>query len=182
MIDAQEGLSDQDKKITALAHEKGRGIIFVLNKWDTMPTIKNTFAAASDRVRFLFGKMEYAPIVAVSALDGAGVDKLLDTGIGLYGELNRHIDTGPLNQALERWLEEYPPPSGPRTRFKVKYAVQTSENPVKFVFFVSRPGAVTEPYIAYLRNKIRRDLGFARIPVQIEIRPSRKDREGRGAK
>ncbi|GHV67955.1 GTPase Der [Spirochaetia bacterium] len=182
MIDAVEGLSDQDKKITALAHEKGRGIIFVLNKWDCMPAIKNTFVAAQDRVRFLFGKMEYAPIVALSALDGSGVDKLLDTGIGLYGELNRHIDTGPLNQALERWLEEYPPPSGPRTRFKVKYAVQTSENPVKFVFFVSRPSAVTESYTAYLRNKIRRDLGFARIPVQIEMRPSRKDREGRGGK
>jgi GTP-binding protein len=121
--------------------------------------------------------MEYAPIVAVSARDGTGVDKLLDTGLGLYGELRRRVETGPLNQALERWLTEYPPPIGPRTRFKIKYAVQTSGNPVKFVFFVSRPRAVTEAYAAYLRNRIRRDLGFARIPLEIEFRPSAPGRE-----
>jgi GTP-binding protein len=183
MIDAQEGLSDQDKKIVALAHDKGRGIIMALNKWDAMPPVKNAFNAVQDRIRFMFGQMDYAPIVPLSAKDGEGVDKLLNTGISLYGELTRHIETGPLNQALERWLEEYPPPQAPRSRFKIKYAVQVSENPVKFVFFVSRPQAVSDTYVAYLRNKIRRDLGFSRIPVLIELRPSRKEREpgkGRG--
>ncbi|QQO10540.1 ribosome biogenesis GTPase Der [Breznakiella homolactica] len=175
MIDANEGLSDQDKKITALAHERGRGIIMVLNKWDTMPQIKNTFTAASDRIRFLFGKMDYAPIVAVSAIDGTGVGELLDTALKMYRQLTRKVDTGPLNQALERWLEEYPPPIGPKTRFKIKYVTQVSENPVKFVFFVSRPQAVTESYESYLRNKIRKDLGFSMIPVQIELRASRTD-------
>ncbi|MDR2792384.1 MAG: ribosome biogenesis GTPase Der [Treponema sp.] len=173
MIDAQEGLSDQDKKIAALASEKGRGIVMALNKWDVMPAAKNTFEAVRDRVRFLFGKMEYAPIIAVSAETGLGADKLLDTAIRLYGQLTKQIDTGPLNQALERWLEEYPPPHGPQTRFKVKYAVQVSKRPVKFVVFVSRIHAVTESYVSYLRNKMRKDLGFKEIPVEIEIRSSR---------
>jgi GTP-binding protein len=172
LIDAEEGLTDQDKKIAALAHDKGRGIILTLNKWDLMPQIKNTFQAAQDRIRFLFGKMEYAPIVAVSAKDGAGVGELLDTAIRMYNQLCRKIETSALNQALEKWLEEYPPPSGPRTRFKIRYAVQVSSNPVKFIFFVSRRQAVTEPYIAYLRNRIRRDLGFSLIPVEIELRSS----------
>jgi GTP-binding protein len=176
LIDAAEGLSEQDKKIAALAHDKGRGIILVLNKWDTMPVVKNSFQAVSDRIRFLFGQMEYAPIVTVSARDGTGVDTLLDTAIRMYGQLNRRIDTAPLNQALERWLNEYPPPTGPQTRFKIKYAVQSSENPVEFILFVSRPRAVSQAYVSYLKNKIRKDLGLSLIPIGIKIRPSQKER------
>jgi GTP-binding protein len=172
LIDAQEGLSDQDKKIAALADERGRGIILILNKWDTMPRIKNTFEAVRDRIRFLFGKLEFAPVIPVSAKDGEGVEELLNTALRIYAQLNRHTETGPLNQALERWLEEYPPPMGPRTRFKLKYAVQTSDNPVRFVFFASRPQAVGEAYVSYLRNRIRRDLGYSMIPLGIEIRSS----------
>ncbi|MDR0877793.1 MAG: ribosome biogenesis GTPase Der [Treponema sp.] len=175
MIDAQEGLSDQDKKIASLAHEKGRGIIMVLNKWDAMPDVKNTFAAVSDRIHFLFGQMEYAPIIPVSALEGEGVEKLLNTAIRMYGQLTNHVETAALNKALEKWLAETPTPSGPQTRFKIKYAVQSSENPVAFIFFVSRVRAVTEPFIASLRNKIRRDLGFSLIPVTVEIRSSKKE-------
>jgi len=174
LIDAQEGLSEQDKKIAALAHDKGCGIIMALNKWDTMPQIKNTFQATVDKIHFFFAKMEYAPIVPVSAQDGSGVDKLLSTAITMYGQLTTQIETGRLNQALARWLEETPPPSGPRTRFNVKYAVQISANPVKFIFFTSRTHAVSESYISYLRNRIRRDLGFSMIPVSIEIRSSGK--------
>jgi GTP-binding protein len=174
IIDAQEGLSEQDKKIAALAHDKGRGIIMVLNKWDAMPAVKNTFQAVSDRIRFLFGKMEFAPILPVSALEGTGVESLLQTALRIYTQLCRRIDTAPLNQALERWLGENPPPSGPQTRFKIKYADQTSDNPVLFIFFASRPRAVSEAYTAYLRIRIRRDLGFSLIPVEVEIRGSQK--------
>jgi GTP-binding protein len=176
MIDAQEGLSEQDKKIAALAHDKGRGIILTLNKWDTMPGVKNTFEAVSDRIRFLFGQMEYAPIAAVSAKDGTGLDKLLSTAVKMHGQLETRVETGRLNAALERWLAEYPPPQGPRTRFKVKYAVQSSANPVNFIFFVSRPHAVSGAYLSYLRNKIRKDLGFSLIPVSVEIRPSQGEK------
>jgi GTP-binding protein len=177
MIDAREGLSDQDKKIAALADRRGRGIIMVLNKWDLMPEIKNSFAAVRDRIRFLFGQMEYAPILPVSARDGSGVDALLSAAIRMHAQLNRRTDTGALNQALGRWLAENPPPAGPQTRFKIKYAVQVSDNPVKFVFFASRPQAVGGAYVSYLRNKIRRDLGYSLIPVAAEIRASAvKDR------
>lgn len=175
LIDAQEGLTEQDKKIAALAHEQGRGIILVLNKWDTMPKLKNTFEASVDRIHYFFGQMEYAPVVALSAQNGTGIETLLDTALRMYGQLIRRIDTGPLNQALQRWLEEYPPPVGPKTRFKVRYAVQTSANPVKFVLFASRPDAVSDSYVAYLRNKLRKDLGYSLIPVSIEIRSSRRD-------
>jgi GTP-binding protein len=174
VIDAEEGLSEQDKKIAALADERGRGIVMVLNKWDVMPRVKNTFEAVSDRIRFLFGKMEYAPIVAVSALDGSGVDKLLNTALTMFSQLTTKVETARLNQTLQQWLAEYPPPSGPTTRFSVKYAVQSSANPACFIFFVSRPRAVSEAYVSYLKNRIRRDLGFSMIPVGVEIRASRE--------
>ena len=182
VIDAQEGFADQDKKIAALAHDKGRGLILVLNKWDTMPDVKNAFEAVRDRIHFFFGQMEYAPIIALSALDGKGIDELLNTSLRMYNQLNRQIETATLNQALEKWLTEYPPPSGPQTRFKIRYAVQKGANPVRFVFFASRSGAVTEPYIAYLRNRIRRDLGFSLVPLDIEIRSSSKGHDEWGRK
>jgi len=174
IIDAQEGLTDQDKKIAALAHDKGRGLIIVLNKWDTMPQEKNSFEAVRDRIHFLFGQMEYAPIIALSALDGSGIESLLNTSLKMRDQLNKHIETSALNQALEKWLSESPPPSGPQSRFKIRYAVQKESNPVKFIFFASRPHAVIQSYIAYLRNRIRRDLGFSIVPVAIDIRSSSK--------
>ena len=177
IIDAQEGLTDQDKKIAALAHDKGRGLILVLNKWDIMPgvkdgSVKNVFEATRDRIHFLFGQMEYAPIIPLSALNGEGIDKLLNTSLRMYEQLERRIETAVLNQALEKWLLESPPPSGPQTRFKIRYALQKEANPVKFIFFASRSQAVTQAYQAYLRNRIRRDLGFSLIPIELEIRSS----------
>ena len=174
LIDAQEGLCDQDKKIAGLAHEKGRGIIMALNKWDLIPQAKNTFEAMSSRIHFLFGQMEYAPIVPISAEKGCGIDKLLSAVIKMYTQLNIRIETSRLNQALGKWLAEYPPPQSPRSRFKIKYAVQQSENPVKFIFFVSRLHAVSASYISYLQNKIRKELGFSLVPVSIELRESKK--------
>jgi len=179
MIDAAEGLSDQDKKIAALAHDKGRGIILALNKWDTMPDQKNTFKTAEDRIHFQFGQMEYAPIIPISAKDGTGVDKILSAAVKMYAQLNIQISTSQLNQALEKWLQECPPPSGPRTRFKVKYAVQKSANPVHFIFFTSRTQAVSDSYMSYLRNRIRKDLGYSMVPVLLEIKSSSEGRKNK---
>jgi len=182
MIDAAEGLSDQDKKIASLAHDKGRGIIMALNKWDTMVETaqrssrdsqqKNVFKNAEEKIRFQFGQMEYAPVIPVSAKDGFGVDKILNTAEKMYRQMNTIITTSQLNQAFEKWTQEYPPPTGPKTRFKIKYAVQKSTNPVYFIIFTSRTHVVNDSYISYLKNKIRKDLGFSMIPVLIEVKSS----------
>jgi GTP-binding protein len=201
MIDAQEGLTDQDKKIAALAHDKGRGIIMALNKWDAFiagcddkstssraPTAGRPLRGGGDekskefkteegKIHFMFGQMEYAPIIPVSAMDGTGVDKLLSTAVKMYNQLNITVTTGQLNQMLAKWTAENPEPSGPKTRFKLKYAVQTSANPVQFIFFASRPHAVSDAYVSYIRNKIRKDLGFSLIPVLVEIKGSREPKQ-----
>lgn len=176
LIDAEEGLSEQDKKIAAFAVEAGRPVVLVLSKWDKMPNMKNAFEAARDRLRFFFGQMAYAPVIAISAKGGQGIDKLMSTVVSLYGKANKVIETSRLNQAVAAWVEESPPPAGPHTRFKLRYAVQASVNPQRFIFFVTRPEAVAESYRSFLKNKIRLELGLDGIPVQLELRASRKDR------
>ena len=179
MIDAKEGLAEQDKKIIAHATAEGLGVIFVLNKWDTMDQDKKTFKDASRNMRVMFGQMEYAPILALSALEGTGIKELLNTAIELYGQLSRKIETSALNLALSDWVAASPPPQGRVNKFKIRYIVQTQTNPVKFLLFATRPEAVTDSYVSYIRNRIRKDLGFDRIPVVVEVKGSRKKWEDR---
>jgi GTP-binding protein len=180
VVDAEEGLCEQDKKIAALACERGRGLIIVYNKWDKMEGVKNALAAVTDRTRFVFPQMAYAPIAALSAARGEGLEKLLDTALRMKRQLERRIETSTLNEALGRWLAERPPPVGPVTRFKVRYAVQVSANPVRFVVFASRPGAVKSAYVSYLENKARKELGFSLVPIHIEVRASSKKKPAGG--
>ncbi|HBG66622.1 MAG TPA: ribosome biogenesis GTPase Der [Treponema sp.] len=181
MIDAQEGLSEQDKKITSLAYERGRGIIFVLNKWDLMEDQSNkTLRKTQDYIRTMFGHMNWAPIVAISAKNADGIKNLMNTALELYSQLTRKIDTAALNLALRDWLAKYPPPATKAIHFKVRYITQTSSNPVNFLIFATRPDNVPGNYVTYLKNRIRTDLGFDQIPVQIEMKASRQkwqDRE-----
>ncbi|HOF85966.1 MAG TPA: ribosome biogenesis GTPase Der [Treponemataceae bacterium] len=179
MIDAQEGLAEQDKKIIAHAAAEGIGVIFVLNKWDTMDQDKKTFASVVKKQRILFGQMEYAPVCALSALEGSGIAELLKTAVRLYEQLSRRTETSALNLALNDWITASPPPQGRVNKFKLRYMVQTQTNPVKFLVFATRPESVTDSYVAYIRNRIREDLGYSEIPVVLEVKGSRRKWEQR---
>jgi GTPase len=179
MIDAQDGLDEQVKKICALAYERGRGIIFALNKWDTQEKGRPALKSAIDNIHIMFGQMEYAPVIAISALQGKGIKDLLDTAIELYTQLNRKIETSALNAALKDWLFQYPPPASKAIHFKIRYMTQTSVNPVSFLIFATKPEVVPQTYVTYLKNKIRSDLGYDKIPVQLEMKASRTDWESR---
>lgn len=180
MIDAVEGLAEQDKKICSLAFEKGRGIIFVLNKWD-LKEEQGTKAvkAVKQWMNIMFGQMEFAPILPLSALEGKGIKDLLNTTVLLYEQLTKKIGTASLNNALQDWLERYPPPASKTAHFKIRYMTQASTNSVKFVIFATRPEVVPEPYMTYLKNRIREDLGYDQIPVQLEFKGSRTKWEER---
>ena len=179
MIDAQEGLSEQDKKICSLAFERGRGIIFILNKWDTQEQDKKTFRKTREWINIMFGQMEYAPILPLSALNGAGIKDLLNEAIEIYKQLNHKVETAALNMALKDWLFKYPPPASKTAHFKIRYMTQKSTNPVNFLIFATRPEVVPETYITFLKNRIREDLGFDKIPVQLEMKASRQKWEDR---
>ncbi|MCR5437393.1 MAG: ribosome biogenesis GTPase Der [Treponema sp.] len=180
IIDAIEGLTEQDKKICSLAFEKGRGIIFVLNKWDLREE-QGTKAvkAAREWMNIMFGQMDFAPIIPLSALEGKGIKDLLNTALALYEQLTKKIETSALNRALQDWIDRYPPPASKTAHFKIRYMTQAGTNPVSFIIFATKPEVVPEPYITYLKNRIREDLGFDQIPVQLELKGSRQKWEDR---
>ena len=180
MIDAIDGLAEQDKKICSLAYEKGRGIIFVLNKWD-LKEEQGTKAvkAAREWMNIMFGQMDFAPILPLSALEGKGIKDLLNTSISMYEQLTKKIGTSSLNNALQDWLERYPPPASKTAHFKIRYMTQAGTNPVSFIIFATRPEVVPAPYVTYLKNRIREDLGYDQIPVQLELKASRSQWEKR---
>lgn len=179
MIDSQLGLSDQDKKICSLAYERGRGIILILNKWDTQDQSRKTLKNVTEYIKIMFGQMNWAPILPLSALKGEGIKDLMNKAIELYSQLTRKIETSACNKALADWLFHYPPPASKAIHFKIRYMTQTSTNPVSFRIFCTSPDNVPESYVTYLKNSIRKDLGFDQIPVELNLKPSRKRWENR---
>jgi GTP-binding protein len=171
LVDAREGVSEQDKKIAALAVEKGRGIVLALNKCDLLGEPARDRAAIEEKVRFSFPMLEFAPLVPISARTGFGVKRLLEAASQVGRQRGRRVATNRLNQAVKRWVAEYPLPVRGRN-VKIRYATQTGVNPVRFLFFVNDRRRFPSRYLQYLRNRIRRDLGFERVPVEIELRES----------
>ena len=178
MIDASEGLVDQDKKIAGQALKEGRGLVIVPSKWDLLGEAPGLAAQVSDRVRFQFPVVGFAPISPVSSLTGYGIRDLLDTSLSVWEQLRRRVGTGRLNAALEAWTDHYALPG--RGTYKIRFATQVGSNPVRFVIFVNRAAGFPASYVSYLENCIRRDLGFPHVPIAIEVRKSGKtDARGR---
>jgi GTP-binding protein len=169
MIDATKGLSEQDKKIASRVAERGRGVVVALNKWDLLNDTGNQLNALTDRIHFLFPVFQHVPILPLSAHTGEGVSRLLQMLVHIRQELNRRVDTGPLNQAVRRWVTETPPPQGKRP-IKVRYMTQVSANPVRFILFTNRKKIFPEFYQRFLMNRIREEFGFHHIPFFLEIR------------
>ncbi len=185
LMDVREGVSEQDKKIADLAARAGRGVILALNKVDLLPgggakAGKDAglrhgkdagLRAIEERVRFFFPLLDFSPLVALSAATGAGVDRLLAEVLEVGRQLERRVPTGKLNLALKRWVAEYALPVRGKN-VKIRYATQTGANPVRFVLFVNSRRLFPERYLHYLKNRIRADLGFGKVPVDIRLRES----------
>lgn len=170
LVDAEKGLTEQDKKISALVIEKGRGIVLALSKFDLMPRIGNQFQAIRDRIDFLFPIIHFAPLVPISGLTGAGLDNLMDAVVTVRSQLHYRVETGILNRHLATWVAENPPPMRGRRRPKIRYMTQVDRLPVTFIAFVGNRRGIAESYIAYLRNRIRADFALDKIPIRLELR------------
>lgn len=169
VIDVISGLTEQDKKIAQRIVDRGRAVVVVLNKWDLLDDRANQLNAITDRINFLFPVFEHVPMLPVSAVTGEGIDKVLAALLQIRREIHLRIETGQLNQALQRWLARTPPPSGKRP-IKLRYITQVGTNPVRFVLFVNRAKGFPEFYLRYIQNQIRKELGFAHIPLFVEVR------------
>lgn len=170
VIDVKEGLAEQDKKIADLIVRRGKGVVIVLNKIDLLKGLGNELNAVEDRVRFLFPVLNFAPVEFISSQKAKNIDKLLDTVLKVNAQLDKRVDTAALNNALSSWAEQYQPPRGSEGHFKVYYGTQISARPVKFLFFINRRKEFPQMYVQYLKNCIRKDLGFTQIPIEIDLR------------
>ncbi len=175
LVDAAEGLSEQDKKIATQIVKQGRGVILVLNKWDLVDEQPNQIEAIKDRVRFLFPILNFAPLLPISAETGKGIPALLKKTVEIASQLDTRVPTPQLNNALAMWLTQQEPPRVKGGgRFKIYFATQVSANPVHFVCFVNHAKRCPQSYEQYLKNCIRRTFGFHSIPVSLSFREKQK--------
>ncbi len=170
LVDVTEGLTEQDKKITQQIVKNGKGVIIVLNKWDTTDGSKETWEKTVDRVRFLFPILGFAPVVAVSGLKGSGLDKLLEETEKVYRQLTKRVETSALNDSMRYWSDFNPIPTVKGKRYKLLYLTQVTTHPVKFVCFVNREKGFPDSYKRYVMNQIRKDYGMSKIPIEMELK------------
>ena len=175
MIDAQDGVTEQDEKIAGLAHEAGKSCIIVINKWDAIEKENNTVKEYNKRIRTALAYMPYAPIVYVSALTGQRVANLYEMINQVYAEARKRITTGVLNDLLNDATTRVQPPSDKGKRLKVYYMTQTSVAPPTFVIFCNSEELFHFSYRRYIENCLRDTFGFEGTPIKIVIRQRGED-------
>jgi GTP-binding protein len=171
LIDANEGVTEQDTKIAGLVHEAGKAAIIVVNKWDAVADKEtNTMRDKEAAVRDGLSYMPYAPVVFLSALTGQRVDKLFPLIQEVNKQNNSRITTGALNSILAEATARVQPPSDKGRRLKIYYMTQASTKPPHFVIFCNDARLFHFSYQRYLENQIRDVFGLEGTPIRITIR------------
>ena len=170
MIDANDGVTEQDEKIAGLAHEAGKACIIVINKWDSIEKENNTVNNYNKEIRTALAYMPYAPIIYVSALTGQRVANIYEMINSVYAESRRRITTGMLNDLLNDATNRVQPPSDKGKRLKIYYMTQTSVAPPTFVIFCNSEELFHFSYRRYLENCLRDTFGFNGTPIKMVIR------------
>ena len=177
LIDAQEGVTEQDTKVAGLAHEAGKACIIVVNKWDTIEKDGKTMDKMREDVRRDLSYMSYAPILFISALTGQRVERLFDLINYVADQAAMRITTGMLNSVLADATARVQPPTDKGKRLKVYYMTQVGIKPPHFVIFCNDAQLFHFSYQRYLENQIRATFGLEGTPVKITIR-QKNDQEG----
>ena len=176
VFDAQDGLTDQDARLIRYAWERGRGLVLVANKWDTIPDERK------DRPRFTaalheeFPATQAIPLVFLSALTGARVRRLLPEAQRVAQARRLKIPTTLLNRRFEEWTTRYPAPLYRRKPVRFYYATQVETGPPKLAVYTSAPGGVAAAYVRYLENRLRGEFDLAGTPVRLDFRARREVR------
>ncbi|MBR2952565.1 MAG: ribosome biogenesis GTPase Der [Clostridia bacterium] len=175
MVDAAEGVTEQDERIAGIAHEAGKASIIVVNKWDTVEKDNSTVNTYEKNIRDALSYMTYAPIHYVSALTGQRVKNLYETINYVANQAKTRISTGMLNDMLNDAMERHQPPSDKGKRLKIYYVTQASVAPPTFIFFCNDATLFHFSYQRYLENCLRETFGFRGTPIQFVIRERTKE-------
>lgn len=170
LIDATEGITDQDEKIAGIAHEAGKATIIVVNKWDLVEKDNNTVKEFTDKIRTSLAYMPYAPILFISAKTGQRLPKLYEYIKYVNEQAALRISTGMLNDVLSDAITRVPPPTDRGRRLKIYYMTEAGVRPPTFVVFCNEAELFHFSYQRYLENKMREVFGFHGTPIRFVIR------------
>lgn len=170
IIDAQEGVTEQDAKIAGIAHERGKGVIIAVNKWDLIEKDDKTIYKYKNRIREVLSYMPYAEIMFISAKTGQRLAKLFDLIDVVIENHAMRVATGVLNEIMTEAVALQQPPSDKGKRLKLYYITQVSVKPPTFVIFVNDKELMHFSYTRYLENKIREAFGFRGTPLRLIVR------------
>lgn len=170
MIDALEGVTEQDTKVAGYAHNAGKASILVVNKWDLIEKETGTLEHFERQVRARFLFMQYAPIVFISALTGQRVGKLYETINSVHAQSGKRMSTGMLNDLISEAVAMVPTPQDKGRHLKIYYATQVAVHPPQFVLFVNDRKLMHFSYERYLENQFRKNYGFQGTPIWFMLR------------
>ena len=170
VIDATEGVTEQDAKIAGIAHERGKGVIIVVNKWDAIEKNDKTMKEYEGKIRQVLSYMPYAEIMYVSALTGQRLPKLYDMIDMVIENQTLRIATGVLNEIMTEAVAMQQPPSDKGKRLKIYFVNQSGNKPPKFTFSVNNKGLVHFSYERYLENQIRNNIDFDGTPIMLQFK------------
>lgn len=173
VIDATEGVTEQDAKIAGIAHDRGKGIIIAVNKWDAIEKDDKTMRKHTERIRQVLSFMPYAEIMFISAKTGQRAAKIFDMIQVVIANNAMRIATGVLNEIVTEAVAMQQPPSDKGKRLKIYYATQVSVKPPTFVVFVNDKKLMHFSYLRYLENRIREAFGFSGTSLRFLIRERR---------
>ena len=170
MVDAAEGVTEQDEKIAGIAHEAGTACIIVMNKWDTIEKDNSTFKKMTDEVYTALSYMTYAPVLFVSAKTGQRVDNIYEMINYVHDQRLMRVTTGMLNDVLGEAMMRVQPPTDRGKRLKIYYMTQIQNAPPTFVIFCNNTELFHFSYQRYIENCLRNTFGFKGTPIRLIIR------------
>jgi len=176
LIDANEGVTEQDAKIAGIAHERGKGFIIAVNKWDLIEKNDKTMYRFTEKVRSTLSFMPYAEILFISALTGQRTGKLYETIDAVVENCALRVSTGVLNEIMTEAVAMQQPPSDKGKRLRLYYITQVSVKPPTFVIFVNDKELMHFSYTRYIENQIRNAFGFKGTPLKFIIRERKEDK------
>ena len=176
VIDAQEGVTEQDAKIAGIAHERGKGVIIVVNKWDLIEKDNKTIYKFTSKIRETLAYMPYAELIFISAKTGQRFPKIFDLIDVVVENCSLRIQTGVLNEILAEAVAMKQPPSDKGKRLRLYYITQVSVKPPTFVIFINDKKLTHFSYTRYIENQIRQTFGFRGTPIRIITR-ERKEKK-----
>ena len=176
VLDAAEGVAEQDAKIAGIAHERGKGVIIAVNKWDAVEKDDKTIYKMTEKIKQTLAYMPYAEFVFISAKTGQRLDKLFELIDMIIENQSMRIATGVLNEILAEAVAMQQPPSDKGRRLKIFYMTQISVKPPTFVVFVNDKKLMHYSYTRYIENQIRNAFGFRGTPLRFIIRERKEDK------